>query len=255
MKFVDTHTHIYLDTYNDDREVVVTSAIDAGVDLMLLPNIDVASVAPMKSLHDTKPDHFSMMMGLHPTEVRDDYKKALTIIENELSRGEYVAIGEVGLDFYWDTTFAKQQKEALEIQLDWARQLNLPVSLHTRDAYDEMFRILEKKQDGGLRGVLHCFNEDEEKAKIALALGMNLGLGGVLTYKKCVTANIVDRIPLERILLETDAPFLAPVPHRGKRNEPAFVVEVAKKIAELKGLTLEYVASQTTENAKNLFKL
>jgi TatD DNase family protein len=186
--------------------------------------------------------------------VKEDYKEVLSMMEKELERGIYIGVGEVGLDFYWDVTFERQQLDALEIQLDWAKQLGLPLSIHCRNAFDKMVKILEKKQDGGLRGIMHCFTGTEEEAKVYLKLGFHLGLGGVTTYKNCGVKDYLPNLPLDRIVLETDAPYLAPVPCRGKRNEPSFLVHTAKCIAEILQMPLEDFAAATTSNVKDLFQ-
>ena len=192
---------------------------------------------------------------MQPEEVREDYKKVMACIEKELEKDIYIGVGEIGLDFYWDTTFEKQQLEVFELQLDWAKQLKLPVSIHARNAFGKMRAVLEKKQDGGLRGVMHCFNGTLDEAKAYLDLGFHLGLGGVTTYKSCPVKDFLFELPLERIVLETDAPYLSPVPHRGKRNEPAFMVDTARRIAEIRQCPLEEIAEVTTENALGLFNL
>ena len=255
MQFVDTHTHIYDKEFDADRTEVVQSAVENGVQIMLLPNVDATTIAPMLDTFEHFSDHCRMMMGLQPEEVRDDYKTVLARIDKELERDIYIGVGEIGLDFYWDAIFEKQQIEAFEIQLDWAKQLGLPLSIHCRNAFEKMVKILEKKQDGDLRGVMHCFNGTLDEAKTYLDLGFHLGLGGVITYKSCHVRDFLAEIPLERIVLETDAPYLAPVPHRGKRNEPVFIVDTARKIAEILNITIEQVASATTNNAKSLFKI
>lgn len=255
MYFVDTHTHIYDKEFDTDRAEVVQRAVENGVQMLLLPNVDAATIAPMLDTFGQFPDHCRVMMGLQPEEVREDYKKVMACIEKELEKNIYVGVGEIGLDFYWDTTFEKQQLEVFELQLDWAKQLKLPVSIHARNAFDKMRAVLEKKQDGGLRGVMHCFNGTLDEAKAYLDLGFHLGLGGVTTYKSCPVKDFLAKLPLERIVLETDAPYLSPVPHRGKRNEPAFMVDTARRIAEIRQCPLEEIAEVTTENAFGLFNL
>lgn len=255
MYFVDTHTHIYDKEFDTDRAEVVQRAVENGVQMLLLPNVDAATIAPMLDTLGQFPDHCRVMMGLQPEEVREDYKKVMACIEKELEKSIYVGVGEIGLDFYWDTTFEKQQLEVFELQLDWAKQLKLPVSIHARNAFDKMRAVLEKKQDGGLRGVMHCFNGTLDEAKAYLDLGFHLGLGGVTTYKSCPVKDFLAKLPLERIVLETDAPYLSPVPHRGKRNEPAYMVDTARKIAEIRQCPLEEIAETTTQNAKKLFDL
>ena len=255
MYLIDTHTHIYDHQFSLDRNEAVRRALDAGVKMMLLPNVDASTVAPMLELYGLYPDCTRMMMGLQPEEVKEDYKGVLSLMEKELERGIYVGVGEVGLDFYWDATYEKQQLDAFETQLDWAKQLHLPLSIHCRNAFDKMVKILEKKQDGGLRGIMHCFTGTEEEAKAYLDLGFHLGLGGVTTYKNCGVKDFLPDLPLDKIVLETDAPYLAPVPCRGKRNEPAFLVHTAQRIADILQMPVEELAAVTTANAKSLFSL
>ena len=255
MYLVDTHCHIYDHQFSLDRNEAVQRALDVGVKMMLLPNVDASTIAPMLELHEQWPDCTRVMMGLQPEEVKEDYKQVLDLMEKELERGIYVGVGEVGLDFYWDSTFEKQQLDAFETQLDWAKQLHLPLSIHCRNAFDKMVKILEHKQDGGLRGIMHCFTGTEEEAKDYLELGFHLGLGGVTTYKNCGVKEFLPNLPLDRIVLETDAPYLAPVPCRGKCNEPAFLVHTAQRVADILQMPVEELALTTTENAKMLFKL
>ena len=255
MYLIDTHTHIYDHQFSLDQEEAIQRALDAGVKMMLLPNVDASTIAPMLELHDQYPDCTRVMMGLQPEEVKEDYKEVLTQMEKELERGLYVGVGEVGLDFYWDASYEKEQLDAFKTQLEWSKQLHLPLSIHCRNAFDKMVKILEKKQDGGLRGIMHCFTGTEEKAKVYVELGFHLGLGGVTTYKNCGVKEYLSNLPLDRIVLETDAPYLAPVPCRGKRNEPSFLVHTAKRIAEILQIPLEDFAATTTANVKDLFQL
>lgn len=255
MLFVDTHTHIYDHDFDADRAEVVQRALDNGVGVMLLPNVDASTMAPMMETHEQFPECTRVMMGLQPEEVKGDYKQVLAVMEKELEKDIFIGVGEVGLDFYWDTTFEKEQIDAFETQLDWAKQLSLPLSIHCRNAFSFMACLLEKHQDGGLHGVMHCFTGTEEEARVYLELGFHLGLGGVTTYKNCSVRDYLHNIPLDRIVLETDAPYLSPVPHRGQRNEPAFLVDTAKKIAEIYEMSVEEIAETTTNNAKMLFKI
>lgn len=255
MFLVDTHTHIYDPDFDLDREATVQRALNAGVGMLLMPNVDASTIRPMLETHEQFPDGTRMMMGLQPEEVKEDYKAVLTLMEKELERGIYIGVGEIGLDFYWDASFEKEQTDAFETQLEWAKQLRLPLSIHCRNAFGFMARLLEKHQDGSLRGVMHCFTGTEEEAKAYLDLGFHLGLGGVVTYKSCGVRDFLPIVPMDRIVLETDAPYLSPVPHRGKRNEPAFLVDTAKRIAESYGTSLEEIAEITTSNAKTLFRI
>lgn len=255
MYLIDTHTHVYDHQFSLDRNEVVQRAIDADVKIMILPNVDASTIAPMLELHEKWPDCTRVMMGLQPEEVKEDYKEVLDTMEKELEKGIYVGVGEVGLDFYWDATYEKQQLDAFETQLDWAKQLKLPLSIHCRNAFDKMVKILEHKQDGGLRGIMHCFTGTEEEAKVYLELGFHLGLGGVTTYKNCGVKEYLPLLPMDRIVLETDAPYLAPVPCRGKRNEPAFLVHTAQCIADILQMPVEELAAATMANVKSLFSL
>ena len=254
MYLIDTHTHVYDHQFSLDRNEAMKRALDAGVGMMLLPNVDASTIAPMLELHEQYPDCTRVMMGLQPEEVKEDYKEVLSMMEKELERGIYIGVGEVGLDFYWDVTFERQQLDAFETQLEWSKQLHLPLSIHCRNAFEKMVKVLERKQDGGLRGIMHCFTGTEEEAKAYLELGFHLGLGGVTTYKNCGVKDYLSNLPLDRIVLETDAPYLAPVPCRGKRNEPSFLVHTAKCIAEILQMPLEDFAAATTSNVKDLFQ-
>ena len=255
MLLIDTHTHIYDPDFNNDRAEVVQGALDNGVGMMLLPNVDASTIQPMLKTHEQFPDCTRVMMGLQPEEVRGDYRQVLDQMEKELAKGIFIGVGEVGLDFYWDTTFEREQIDAFETQLDWAKQLHLPLSIHCRNAFSFMARILDKNQDGNLHGVMHCFTGTEEEAKVYLDLGFHLGLGGVTTYKNCAVKDYLRNIPLDRIVLETDAPYLSPIPHRGQRNEPAFMLDTARRLSEILELPVEQFAEITTNNAKTLFNI
>lgn len=255
MFFVDTHTHIYDPDFDLDREEVVQRAVDNGIGMMLLPNVDASTVKPMLETFERFSEYTRMMMGLQPEEVKGDYKQVLSFMENTLNDGPFVGVGEIGLDFYWDRTFEKEQLDAFAVQLDWAKELKLPVSIHCRNAFESMVQVLEKKQDGGLCGVMHCFTGTHEEAKAYLGLGFHLGLGGVVTYKNCSVREFLPELPLERLVLETDAPYLSPIPHRGKRNEPAFMVDTAKRIADILQFSVETLAEITTANAKKVFEI
>ena len=271
---INTHSHIYDEAFDADREEVFKRAIEAGVEMLLLPNCDEKSIRPMMEFYEKHPDNVRVMMGLHPEEVKEDYKKPLKKIEtlvgdfstplrcgrndeknNDGRNDGFIGIGEIGLDFYWDDTFKKEQIEVLSEQLHWAKDLGLPVSIHTRNAFHEMFKVLEHEQNGRLAGVMHCFNGTLDEAKTALSYGFHLGLGGVITYKNCSVKEFLAEIPMDKIVLETDDPYLPPVPYRGQRNEPAYIVKTAEKVAEIYGVTTEEIIEQTTKNAIKLFKL
>ena len=262
---INTHSHIYDEAFDADREEVFKRALEAGVEMLLLPNCDEKTIKPMMEFYEKHHDNVRVMMGLHPEEVKEDYKKTLkkieTLVEDfstPLRCGRYdmmVGIGEIGLDFYWDDTYKKEQIEVLSEQLHWAQELGLPVSIHTRNAFHEMFKVLDHEQNGRLAGVMHCFNGTYDEAKTALSYGFHLGLGGVITYKNCGVKEFLAEIPMDRIVLETDDPYLPPVPYRGQRNEPAYIVKIAEKVAEIYGVTKEVIIEQSTKNAKNIFKI
>jgi TatD DNase family protein len=256
---INTHSHIYDEAFDADREEVFQRALEAGVEMLLLPNCDEKSIAPMMAFYEKHPDNVRVMMGLHPEEVKEDYKRQLDVINHVIVGTDRVrpliGIGEIGLDFYWDDTFKQEQIEVLTEQLHWAKELGLPVSLHTRNAFHDMFKVLDHEQDGRLAGVMHCFNGNYDEARTALSYGFHLGLGGVITYKNCGVKDFLTDIPIERIVLETDDPYLPPVPYRGQRNEPAYIVKTAEKVAEIYGVSVDEIANITTENARKLFKI
>ncbi|MBQ6083641.1 MAG: TatD family hydrolase [Bacteroidales bacterium] len=251
---INTHSHIYDEAFDNDREEVFHRALEAGVEMLLLPNCDEKTIKPMMEFYEKHSDNARVMMGLHPEEVRNDYKESLKIIEKNIN-DDIIGIGEIGLDFYWDDTFKKEQIEVLGEQLHWAKELGLPVSIHTRNAFHEIFKVLDHEQDGRLSGVMHCFNGTYDEAKTAISYGMHLGLGGVITYKNCGVKEFLADIPVERIVLETDDPYLPPIPYRGQRNEPAYIVKTAEKVAEIYNVTTEEICRITSENAIKLFKI
>ncbi|MBP6091332.1 MAG: TatD family hydrolase [Crocinitomicaceae bacterium] len=256
MYFIDTHTHLYSSEFDTDRTEVVEYAIKAGVKTLLLPNIDVASIEPMYSLCAEFPLNCFPMMGLHPGYVNENWENDLAQIKQALFEKKNYAVGEIGMDLYWDKTFIEEQKKAFHIQIEWAKELNLPIVIHAREAFDEIFEILDELNDATLRGVFHCFTGTLEQAhKIQSYGGFYLGIGGVLTYKKSELPTVLAEIPLEQLVLETDAPYLPPTPHRGKRNESQFLLHVAEKVAEVKNCSLMEVARITSENAEKLFQL
>jgi TatD DNase family protein len=255
MKWIDTHAHIYLPNFDSDLKEVVNRMIDAGVEKVLLPDIDSAHTFAVQSLTDKYPELFFSMCGLHPCSVNDSWMEELNHVEKGLASGQHFAVGEIGLDYYWDTTHAEKQREAFRIQLRWAKELNLPVAIHTRDAFEDVFQILEEEQDGTLKGVLHCFTGTKEQAQQGIALGMHLGIGGVVTYKNGGLDLSLKNVPLNRLLVETDSPYLPPIPHRGKRNESSYLPIIGARLAEIIGVSTEEIAQVTTENAKKLFSL
>lgn len=252
---IDTHTHLYLEHFDNDRHQAVQRAIDGGIDKMILPNIDIESIAPMLALSNTFAQNCFPCIGLHPGSVKDDAEDLLKIMEAKLKEGGFVAIGEIGVDLYWDTTYRNQQIQAFEQQIDWAKTYQLPIVVHIRNSFDEVLQILENQHDSRLSGVLHCFSGNRQQAQQALDMGFYLGIGGVLTYKKSKLPDVVKTVPVERLLLETDSPFLPPVPKRGKRNETAFMRFTAMKLAETLNMSFGEIDHITTENAINLFRL
>ncbi len=255
MMLIDTHTHLYLQAFEQDREEMVNRAISAGIKYMFLPNIDSSSYAGMQALCRQFPENCFPMMGLHPTSVKDNYRDELELLEKRLEEGIYFGIGESGIDLYWDKSFYREQVEAFNRQIDLAIDLDLPLVIHARESFTEIFRVLDGRKREGLRGVFHCFTGDTEQAKKAVAMGFHLGIGGVLTYKNSGLDKVVCSTGIEHLVLETDAPYLPPVPYRGKRNESAYLVYIAEKLAELLNMNTEDVAAITTQNASELFNL
>jgi TatD DNase family protein len=256
MFLIDTHTHLFSEAFNEDRNEVIRRSIRNGVEKMLLPNIDVSSIEPLFALCNEFPNNCLPMMGLHPGSVTEKWKDDLAVVELNLFSRKVIAVGEIGMDLYWDKTYLKEQAEAFRIQVQWAKKLNLPIVIHAREAFDEIFEILDELNDESLKGVFHCFTgTSEQAAKIKAYGGFKLGIGGVLTYKKAGLDEVLKSIPLEMMILETDSPYLPPTPHRGKRNESAYLVYIAEKLADVKQVPLRDVAEITTVNAKHLFKL
>jgi len=251
--FVDTHSHIYCEEFSTDREEAVSRAVNAGIGHIILPNIDSSSIKPMLDLTDTSPGYFLPMIGLHPTSIKEDFRKELEIIEYWLTKRKFCGIGEIGIDLYWDKTFISEQIEAFRIQIGWAKKLKIPVAVHVRESFAEVMDVLREEKDDSLRGVFHSFTGTIEQAGQILELGFKIGLGGIVTFKKSGLDIVVPEIGLRNILLETDSPWLAPVPHRGQRNECSYLPSIAAKIAELQNVTVEEVARVTTQNALELF--
>ncbi len=254
MIFCDTHTHLYADEFQPDRDEMIQRAIHAGITRLFLPNIDSTSIPGLFTLAKTWPDHCFPMMGLHPCSVNESFQSELKVVEHWLSQRKFYAVGEIGIDLYWDKTFTEQQLYAFEFQIRLAKKYALPIVIHTRNAFNEAYEIVERNNDPSLTGVFHCFSGTSEEAEKVIALkGFKLGIGGVLTFKNSGLDKVVQQIPLEHLVLETDSPYLAPVPHRGKRNESAYIRIIAEKLAELKQCSLEEVARITTENSLHLF--
>ncbi len=256
MKLIDTHCHLYAEEFDEDREELVTEAKTSGIECLLLPNIDLDSMGRMHDFCDTHPGFAYPMMGLHPTSVDTNYMAVLSEIESQLSKRNYCAIGEIGLDLYWDKTFLKEQKEVFEEQLRWSIDLDLPVAIHTRDAFPEVFDSLHKIGTDRLKGVFHCFSgTPDDLAEIRNMTHFKIGIGGVITFKKSTLSETIASFPLSSILLETDAPYLAPAPYRGKRNTPVYIWETARKVAETYHISMEEVVRITRTNALESFPL
>ncbi len=253
MKFIDTHCHLYADQFSHDIETVIANAKTAGVQKCYLPAIDSSTHQQMVCLEEQFPGMFAAMMGLHPCSVKEDFKHELAVAEQWLAKRKFAAIGEIGLDFYWDTSFTFQQYEALEMQMQQALAYNLPIVIHTRNAMRQTIDCVKPFAFRGLKGIFHCFGDTYETAAEIIDMGFYLGIGGVLTYKKSGLDAVLKKINMENIVLETDAPYLTPVPFRGKRNESAYIVHVAEKLADIKHISIEDVATQTTANAEKIF--
>ena len=251
---IDTHTHLYAEEFNPDRKNLIDKAIASGIKEFYLPNIDSTSINVMLELEQQLPQNCFPMMGLHPCSVNATYKNELATVKEWLEKRKFIAVGEIGLDLYWDKTFFEEQKMAFRQQIDWALEYNYPISIHCREAFDPIYEILTSYTTLP-KAIFHCFSGNLEQANKILALGgFKLGIGGVITFKNAGLDKVVEQIGLEHLVLETDAPYLAPVPFRGKRNEPAYILEIAKKIAQIKDISMDEVAKITSQNAKYIFQ-
>jgi TatD DNase family protein len=253
-QLIDTHAHLYTRKFDHDRPEMVQRAIDAGISRLYLPNIDSETIDPMLALEAAFPENCFAMMGLHPSHVQaDTYEKELALVEEWLGKRSWAGVGETGIDLHWDKSTLDIQKIAFARQIEWAKDLDLPVIIHSRESNEECLELVQAGQDGRLRGIFHCFSGSVEQAQRMIDLGFWLGIGGTLTYKNSGVSEVLREIPLAHLVLETDAPYLSPVPHRGKRNESAYVCHVADKLAEVKELPLEEIARVTTANALRIF--
>lgn len=255
MNLLDSHTHIYLPEFDVDRPAMIDRALAQGVTKLLLPAIDSGTHARQLQVEMEHPDCCLSMMGLHPCSAKADVEQELQAVRQYLDQRRFVAIGEIGLDLYWDKQFLDQQYQAFETQIQWALEFDLPIVIHSREATERCIEVVQKHQNGKLRGVFHCYSGSVESARKIIDLGFYLGIGGVVTYKNAGLPAVLAQLSLDHLLLETDAPYLTPVPHRGKRNEPAYLPLVAQKIAEAKFCSVKEVAEKTTANARNLFRL
>jgi TatD DNase family protein len=255
LHFIDSHAHLYLEQFEHDRSDVIANAISQGVSQVILPNIDLDTIEGMEMLEDMYPNVCFATMGLHPCSAETGYRDILRVMETHIGRRTWTAIGETGLDLHWDDTYIEEQKKAFRIQLDWAKELRIPIIIHSRASTDLCIEEVKAAQDGRLTGVFHCFGESYEQAEQIIDLGMHLGIGGVVTYKKAGLDQVLPRLGLDYLVLETDSPYLAPTPHRGKRNESSYIPLVAQKIADYLHMPIEEVARRTTDNAIALFHL
>ena len=251
--FIDTHTHLYSEEFDADRTDIITNAINVGVEKLYLPNVDSASIDGMLALEQQFPNNCFPMMGLHPCSVNENYKEELATIKSWLDKRRFFAIGEIGMDLYWDKTFVKEQEFAFKQQIDWALEFNYTIVIHCRNAFAEIFEVLQSYPKLP-KGIFHCFSGTTDQAQQILAFGnFKLGIGGVVTFKNSGLDKVVEQLSVNDFVLETDAPYLAPNPHRGKRNESAYLPLIAKKIAELKNLSIHEVECITTKNAEDIF--
>ena len=255
MNLIDTHTHLYLKQFKEDIDSVINRSKDIGVKKFIFPAIDSTHFDDMHSLKNKYPDNIYLMSGLHPTNVKENYKNGLDFVVDSLKTHDYVAIGEIGIDLYWDKTYLKQQQEAFRFQIRLAIKHDLPIVIHCREAFNEIFEILDKENCPKLRGVFHCFTGSLKQAKRAIDLGFVLGIGGVVTFKNGGIDKFLNQIDLKHIVLETDSPYLAPVPYRGKRNESSYITYVVEKLSEIYGVSNEEIADVTTKNAEKVFAL
>lgn len=255
MIITDTHTHLYSEAFNDDRHDMIVRAVDQNVTRFFIPAIDSTYTESMLQLEADFPNHVFLMMGLHPTSVKDNYKDELKHVEDMLATHKFYAIGEIGIDLYWDKSTLPIQIEAFKHQIRLAKKYQLPIVIHCREAFDAIFEVLEDEKGDDLFGIFHCFTGNLEEAKKAISYNMKLGIGGVVTFKNGGIDQFLNQIELKNIVLETDSPYLAPKPFRGKRNESSYIIKVAEKLSELYGLSIEKIAEITTQNSKDVFNI
>ena len=253
MMITDTHTHLYSEAFDDDRDDMMQRAIDLGVKRFFVPAIDSTYTQRMLDLEADYPENVFLMMGLHPTHVKENYKEELAHVEEQLAKRKFYAVGEIGIDLYWDKTFLTQQQEAFKHQIALAKKYKLPIVIHCRESFDEIFEVLAEVKDDDLYGIFHCFTGTIEQAQQAISYNMKLGIGGVATFKNGKIDTFLNQIPLEHIVLETDSPYLAPVPYRGKRNESAYIIKVLEKLESVYETSKEHIIEITTENSKAVF--
>jgi TatD DNase family protein len=250
---IDTHSHIYSEDFNDDIEEVLQNAYNNNVKKIVMPNIDSGTIKRLLDLSNSYPHVCYPLMGLHPTSVSDDYKEELSLVEYWLDKNKFYGIGEIGIDLYWDRKYIEEQKDAFRYQIQLAKSRKLPIVVHVRDSFNEVYEIVKEEQDGALEGIFHCFTGDNTEAKKIVELGFLLGIGGVVTFKNSNLNEVLKNVSLNKLVLETDAPYLAPVPKRGKRNESSYLVYVAQKLSEIYQVPIKEIAEITTENSRKLF--
>lgn len=253
MIITDTHTHLYSKQYDEDRQIIMLRAIDNGVSRFFIPAIDSSYTESMLRLENDYPKNVFLMMGLHPTSVKENYLEELTLVKDWLERRSFYAVGEIGIDLYWDTSFLQQQQDAFKTQIKWAKEKNLPIVIHCRNSFDEIFEVLEEEKDDKLFGIFHCFTGSLDQAQRAISYNMKLGIGGVVTFTNGGIDKFLHKIPINNIVLETDSPYLAPVPFRGKRNESSYIVKVLDKLVDIYKLTPQELALITTQNSIEIF--
>lgn len=253
MILTDTHTHLYSEAFDEDREEVIQNAIDKGIERFFIPAIDSTYTKAMLDLKSSFPEHMFLMMGLHPTHVKENYLEELKHVEEMLAEHNFCAIGEIGIDLFWDTSFLKQQQDAFRFQIRLAKKYKLPIVIHCREAFDQVFEVLEQEKGDDLFGIFHCFTGTLEQAQLAISYNMKLGIGGVVTFKNGKIDTFLNQISLKHIVLETDSPYLAPVPFRGKRNESSYLIKVLEKLEQVYNMNSEEIAIVTTENSKVVF--
>ena len=249
----DTHTHLYSSQFKEDQKEMIQRAKDAGVSRFFIPAIDASYTESMLKLEENFPSDVYLMMGLHPTSVKENYLEELAHVKKWIEQRNFYAIGEIGIDLYWDKTFLKQQQEAFRTQIKWAKEKKLPIVIHCRDAFDAIFEILEEEKEDTLRGIFHCFTGTKEQALQAISYNMKLGIGGVVTFKNGKIDAFLNEIDIKNIVLETDAPYLAPAPYRGKRNESSYITNVVDKLVDIYGRSFEEISKITTQNSKDVF--
>ena len=255
MIITDTHTHLYSESFDPDRNEVIDRAIENGITRFFIPSIDSSYIESMYDLEKQYPEHIFLMAGLHPTHVKHDYKNELSIIVRQLEQRSFFAIGEIGIDLYWDKTMLREQQDAFRFQIQLAKKYSLPIVIHCRDAFNEVFEVLELEKSDDLKGIFHCFTGTLEQAKKAISYNMKLGIGGVVTFKNGKIDQYLSKIPISEIVLETDSPYLSPTPFRGKRNESAYLLHILEKVASIYKLQRDVIARITTQNSIDIFKI